>query len=129
MEVMVALGLLITAISASAPLVVRHGRLLTSARHYRLALDELSNQAERLASLDERTLAAELQMLAPSKFIAHRLPGARLMAELTDGEFNRRLVLNLYWNEGERKSIPLKLATWLPTAAGNADGLAEVDEP
>jgi hypothetical protein len=45
LELLVSFSQLITVLSLSATLVVRHGRILTSSRQYRLALDELSNQA------------------------------------------------------------------------------------
>ena len=54
MEMLVAFTLLTSVLALSAPLVVRHGRVLVTARHYRLALEELSNQMERLTALAGR---------------------------------------------------------------------------
>ena len=60
-EVIVALTLLTTTLSVAAPLVVRHGWLLASQRHYRMALDEVSNQMERLSTMQEPTCAPSSQ--------------------------------------------------------------------
>ena len=57
-DLFVAFTLLVAAMSMVAPLVVRHGQLLKSQRNYRLALDELSNQLERLRSAAARATAA-----------------------------------------------------------------------
>src|SRR5882724_7546940 len=81
-EVLVAFTLLSTALSLSLPLVVRHGRLLESCRHYRLALDELSNQLDRLTALPEADAQVALKQLKPSQFIAAKLPGAELSGQL-----------------------------------------------
>jgi len=68
LEVIVAFTLLSSVLAFSTPLVVRHGRLLTSQRDYRLALDELSNELERLTALSNEQLPAAVEQLTPSDF-------------------------------------------------------------
>ena len=82
LDLLVAFTLLVTVISVATPLVVRHGRLLKSHRNYRLALDELSNQLDRLTALPLDELPGAIEQLTPSPFLTERLPGARLSGEL-----------------------------------------------
>src|SRR5690349_8609242 len=81
LEVIVALTLLITVLSMSVSLIVRHGRLLVSQRHYRQALDELSNQMDRVTALPADDVPQTLKQLSPSPFAAARLSAAKLTAE------------------------------------------------
>ena len=69
-EVLVAFTLLTSVLGMSVPLVVRHGRLLISARQHRLAVEELSNQLERLTTLPPGELAAAVTGLKVSEFTA-----------------------------------------------------------
>jgi hypothetical protein len=128
-DLMVSLTLLIAAMSTVTPLVVQHGRILQSQRHYRLALDELSNQLERLTALAPDELPNALQQLAPSSFVAERLSGANISGELAAVEGGKRVTLHITWNEVGRRKRPLTLAAWVftpPRAAANA---AEGVEP
>jgi hypothetical protein len=123
MDMFVSLTLLATAFTVITPLVVRHGRLLESQRHYRVALDELSNQMERLTALPAGQLAGAMRDLAPSPFAAERLPGATLVGELVPAESGSRVVLKMRWNEPGRRDTPLILAGWAfpnSRAAANA---------
>jgi hypothetical protein len=115
LEAMVSLTLLSTVLSVSLPLVVRHGRLLVDQRDYRLALDELTNQLDRLTALPNEELAAELQNLAVSPFTADRLANARLHGELEPAEIGSRLNLRLTW--GGREQHQVSLAGWSIPAA------------
>ncbi|MEX2316008.1 MAG: hypothetical protein WD669_02580 [Pirellulales bacterium] len=105
--------LLTTVLAVATPLVVRHGRLLTAQRDYRVALDELSNQLERLTALPPRELAAELDNLKPSPHTAGRLRGAELRGELQPAEFGQRLTLRLAWDEPQRAKAPVVMAAWI----------------
>ena len=115
-ELLVAFTLLSTTLTVSLPLVVRHGRILTTARHYRLALEEVTNQLERLTLLAGPPLAAELERLRPSDFTAARLPGAELRGKLEPAEIGQRLTLSLVWDEPQRREAPVTLAAWFPPA-------------
>jgi hypothetical protein len=93
----VAFTLLSSVLSLSLPLVVRHGRLLSDGRAYRIALDELSNQMDMLMALQEAEVPAALGRLAPSEFAATRLPGARIVGELAPADIGQRLLLRISW--------------------------------
>lgn len=126
-ELLVSFTLLTAVMGMSVPLVVRHGRLLTSARHYRCALDELTNQAELLSSRPSGEIAGLLKNLSPSEFAKVHLPGAEIKGELSPVENGERLTLRIVWNEVGRRQSPLTLATWIlsnarQTNQSRADG-------
>jgi type II secretory pathway pseudopilin PulG len=112
-EVIVSLSLLVTILSVSAPLVVRHNQLLASHRHYRLALEEASNQLERLAALPESELRAAIANVQPSEFASQYLPGCEMKATLTPEDVGGRLTLRTTWDEPGRRDAPLVLAAWV----------------
>jgi len=112
-EVIVSFTLLSSVLTFATPLVVRHTRLLAAQRHYRLALDELSNQIERLSALGADELPAAVEKLAPSDFVVERLPGAELQGQLQAAEFGQRLTLRLTWDEPQRRAAPLSLSAWI----------------
>jgi hypothetical protein len=122
-EVIVSFTLLSSVLAFATPLVVRHSRLLAGQRHYRLALDELSNQVERLSALPADQVSAAVENLAPSEFAAKHLPGAELHGELAEAEPGQRLTLHLTWDEPQRKSAPLRLTTWIGSESSGADSL------
>jgi hypothetical protein len=112
-EVLVAFTLLASVFACCAPLVFRHGRLLASCRDYRLALDELSDQLDRLSAIDPEQLPTALEQLAPSAHAADRLHRARLSGELQPAEMGQRLTLRLSWDEAQRNAAPVTMATWI----------------
>jgi hypothetical protein len=112
-EALVAFSLLTTAITVSLPLVVRHQRLLETARHYRLALDELSNQIDRLSTMSATDLPAELIHLAPSDFAAQNLPHPVLTSELQPADIGQRLTLRMAWSDAPQQTSHVALAAWL----------------
>jgi hypothetical protein len=114
LELLVAFTLLSTVLTASLPLVVRHQRILATARHYRLALDELSNQLERLTALSAADVPEELERLEPSAFTAERLSGAELTGMFEPADLGQRLTLQLVWDEPQRREAPASLAAWIP---------------
>jgi hypothetical protein len=114
LELIVALTLLCGLLSCSTPLLVKHGRLLNAQRDYRLALDELSNQLERLSALPEKELEDAVKQLTPSSFAKAHLPGAELRGQLDSLDIGRRVVLRLSWDEPQRRQAPVALAAWFP---------------
>src|ERR671919_757535 len=80
LEVTVALTLLVSVLSLSVSLIFRHARLLTDQRHYRQALDELSNQMDRVTALPADDAPQALTQLSPSQFTAARLAAVKLSA-------------------------------------------------
>jgi len=111
-ELVVAATLLIAGLSVVAPLAVRSGRVWQDSRHYRLAVEELSNQLERLTSLDAVDRAAALSELVPSTQVSTALPNPMLSAETLTDENGTRLVLRLTWDR-LGKSTPLTLVGWI----------------
>jgi hypothetical protein len=114
LELLVAFTLMMATLGLSVPLVVRHGRLLTEADHYRIALDELTNQLERLRGLSPAEVSQQLQGLKPSELAAERLVGAKLAGNVESGESGRRVKLRLSWDEPQRREFPVELVAWLP---------------
>src|SRR3954465_14988192 len=82
LEVIVALTLLLSVLSLSVSLIMRHGHLLTAQRHYRQALDELSNQMDGRAALPADEVPQAVKQLSLSQFAAARLSAAKLSADL-----------------------------------------------
>jgi hypothetical protein len=121
LEALVAFTLLSGALTFATPLVVQHSRLLKAQRNYRLALDEVSNQIERLSLLPTDELAGALSQLKPSELIAAKLPGAELSSKLDDLDIGRRLTLRLSWQGPQGIPTTVSLATWvLPASQGRA---------
>lgn len=128
-ELLVAFTLLTALLGAALPLIVRHQQLLASARTYRLALDELSNQLETLAALDSEQLPAALEALAPPPFATERLPGAELNAVLDDAGDQPRLTLSLTWDEPGRRDKPLTLVAWLDPPIQPLEEQSQEEQP
>lgn len=139
-EALVALTLLTSVLGMSVPLVVRHGRLLASARQYRLAVEELTNQLERLAALPPGDLATAVESVQVSEFTAAKLRGAELTGAVVPAELGQRVTLHIVWDEAQRRTAPLSMTAWVvgnespadapPTdAAGSAQVDAEEEQP
>jgi hypothetical protein len=117
-EVLVAFTLLAGIMTISTSLLVKQGRMLQAQREYRLALDELSNQMERLTVLPEDALREAVDSLKPSSTIAERLSGVQLRGELQPAEIGQRVTLRIWWDEPQRSAAPLRLTAWvLPRTA------------
>jgi len=129
LEVLVAFTLLSSVLSLSVPLVVRHGRVLTSARQYRLAIEELSDQLERLTALPEAQRQLALEQLAPSQFAASRLPGAELLGTLEAADLGQRLTLQIVWDEPQRRAAPVTMAAWILPQPSRAAELPAQENP
>jgi hypothetical protein len=121
LEAIVAFTLLSAALTFATPLVVQHSRLLKAQRDYRLALDEVSNQIERLSLLPADELSTALSQLKPSELIAAKLPAAELRGKLDESDIGRRLTLQLSWPALQGSPTTVSLATWvLPVSQGRA---------
>ncbi len=127
-ELIVAASLLVVVTSVVASLTVRSGRLWQDSRHYRLAIDELSNQLERLTSLDEARLATAIAELSPSQQVRDALPNPVLSAETLADEDGTRLVLHLAWDR-LGKSVPVTLVGWVDPLPSSAATTASEETP
>lgn len=115
-EVVVAFTLLSVVLTAATSLVVRHGRLLQVHRDYQVALDEVSNQLERLTALPPGDVPAAVAELKPSTFASEHLPGAELRGTIEPADLGQRVTVELTWDESQGRSTPVTLAAWiLPT--------------
>ncbi len=112
-EVLVAFTLLTTVLSVSAPLLIRNSRLIVAQREYRVALDELSNQLDRVTTLSPNELPAAMDHLAPSDFVTTRLPGAKLSGGLEPSDLGTRLTLKLSWDDPGHRRTPIVLSAWV----------------
>lgn len=127
-ELIVAATLLVAVMSVVASLTVRSGRLWQDSRHYRLAIDELSNHIERLASLDKSRLAIALAKLPLSSQIQASLPNPVLSGESLTDEDGTRLVLHLAWDR-LGKSPPMTLVGWIDPLPTSAESTAKEETP
>jgi hypothetical protein len=94
-EVLVAFTLLTTLLSLSLSSMVRHDRLLKSEQNYRLALDEVSNQLDRLTALPGSELSQAVKELQLTPFTAERLADAKLVGEIAPTDIGQRVTLRL----------------------------------
>lgn len=117
LEAIVAFSLISSVLALSTPLIVAHGRLLKAQRNYRLAMDELVNQVERSSALAAEDLPTAIDKLAPSSLTAQRLPGAMLRGEVHDSAFGKRLTLEIWWDEPNRRAAPLRMTAWIVSNA------------
>ncbi|MFM7521241.1 MAG: hypothetical protein ACKO9B_12300 [Planctomycetota bacterium] len=113
LETVAALAILTVILGSTMPLFVRHLRLLADSRHERIAMEELANRAEVLASLPPEDVAAFVARPPLSDRARRRLPGAVLSARR---EQLGRVVLALSWDAPGRALRPVALAVWLPSA-------------
>jgi hypothetical protein len=125
LEVIVSLTLLGSVLALSTPLIVAHGRLLKTQRNYRLALDELSNQIDRMSVLPLTDLPGAIDEIAPSALAAERLPGAALRGQLAETDFGRRLTLEIWWDEPNRQAAPLRMTAWVMPQTGPSNRTQE----
>lgn len=82
-----------------------------------IAVQELSTQMEKLASLPPARLTAEkLQSLTISESTVSALPDSQLVAKSeADGEFMQRVTLTLTWTNDAGLTVePERLTAWFP---------------
>jgi type II secretory pathway pseudopilin PulG len=122
LEVIAALAVLTVAMASITPLFVRHTRLVAESRRERIALEELANQAERLAVVKSIDLDRHLAALALSPIAAGCLPEPRLTATRGSSPLGEQITLRLAWNSPGRDEKPLTLVTWVaPAEQGRGD--------
>ncbi len=109
--------LVVALLSTVTTFSFRNRRVLKDARHQQLALDEVSNQLERLVGLsdEERLLAiANLKLSDP---LLNALPQAKLTSELLDDGNGKRIELAIHWNPIE-DAVPIRLVGWIEPPLG-----------
>jgi hypothetical protein len=123
LEVVAASSLTVMAVASITPIFARQARLLSESRRERIALEELANQAERIAALPASNLDRHLAALALSPLASRHLPDARLDAVRGDSPLGPTITLRLGWYAPGRVEHPLTLVMW-PAAAGQGRGAA-----
>jgi hypothetical protein len=130
LELLIAFTLLASVIAFATPLAVKHNRLLTAQRNYRVALDELSNQVDRLMLLSDAELREAVTMIRPSEFASQRMPGVKIQGQLEPIDVGQRLTLSLSWDDQPSSVPPISLSAWVvPRAATAAAGQAGRGHP
>lgn len=114
-EALVACSIAVTAITVGGSIQVRGWRMLTDVRQDRLAIDELSNQLQRIRHTPDTELRTALDQLSPSAFIKQNLPEPQLRGRLTEGDHGRQVTVELSWNRPGRRERPLQMSIWRPT--------------
>jgi len=112
LECIVAASILSVAIGTVTMGVFRIGRIWTDTGHYRIALQEVSNQLESLTQLPPAQVQPAIESLAISSQVARSLGDAKLTGELVQDEFGDRVKLELSWREG-RSTRPIRMTAWL----------------
>lgn len=110
-ETIVSFSLLVTVLAITAPLMVRHTRLLADGRAYRCAVDELSNRLTLLSATSPDSLTQAIEGLAAAE-LDGPLANARLNGEVDAIESGYRITLSLTWPDTERKRPDVILVGW-----------------
>ena len=120
-EFVVACSVLGSLMMLVVPSAVRIGRAQQALRQERIAVDEVTNQMERLTELPLDQLKEEMDELTASETAISRLPNPELQGTLEENADGYRLVVEISWNSPGRRRAPLSMATWVyPSAAGDA---------
>ena len=120
-EFVVACTLLSSLMLLIVPSAIRIGRVQQTLHQERIAMDEVTNQLERLTQLPLDQLQQEMEKLTPSELAASRLPNPELRGVLEKPEDGYRLALEISWNSPGRREAPLRIATWIYPASTGED--------
>ena len=110
-ELVVACTLLGSFVAVVVPATVRVGRLQQSLRQERIALDELTNQLDRISLLPIDQISDELETLKASEPTASSLLTPKLSGEMDESQDGYRIVLNITWDGSGRRDAPLAMST------------------
>jgi hypothetical protein len=127
-EVIVAATLLLSMLGLVVPTTMRAARISRDARHYQIAMNELSNQFEYLSCLSETERANALPKLQISDQSRQSLANAHLAASLATGEDGVRITLSINWDRGVNAK-PLQLTGWLSSEVAEASKAQEDTVP
>jgi len=124
LECVVAFTLLSSVLAFMSPLVVKHRRLVNSQRDYRLALDEVTNQLERLMAMKSDDVERAVEQMQASSFVTARLQEAALKGEVrnVEGEsssMKKQVTVSLTWEQ--RPAAPVTLTGWVESKPVKAD--------
>ncbi len=111
-ELVVAAGLLLVAMSFVVQMTYRVDHLWTDAAEHRVAMHELSNQVERLSLLSVDEVSRQLESLEIAANVTTILRDAAVSGELVEDDFGKRLVLRLNWSR-RHAGEPLQMVGWM----------------
>lgn len=121
LELIIAAGLLAAAVGIVATCAVAAQRVQRQQLQHTLAVDELSNQLERLTALPLTSdIDSLLQQLQPSDWAVQRLPGATVTGKRLDDQWGERVELQLQWTRGGNPP-PLVAVAWLRSEISSED--------
>jgi hypothetical protein len=89
-------------------------RVQKDARHYQLAVYELTNQLRRINQIPKDAVDSEISKLALSATIVERIPSAKLQGRIIEDKWGKRVELELSW-ERVGTPEPLRMTTWIST--------------
>lgn len=112
-EVLVAASLVACLAAIVAPLAFRMQRVHLDAVRYRIAVDELRNQADRLTAMSDEARRTAVDAAELSEFAKSKLPDAELTFQSIDDSDGAILMLALLWDRGG-EAVPPRLVVWLP---------------
>ena len=112
-EVVVSAGGLMVVMSCMSALIVRIDSVWKDTGHHRVAMNELSNQIERLTLMSPNEVDAAVSELKPSLLASRTLSDARLSGSVVDDEWGRRVILQIDWRR-KHPGQPMTLTAWLP---------------
>jgi prepilin-type N-terminal cleavage/methylation domain-containing protein len=114
-EVIVSASLLVVVMTFITTLAFRVDQTWKQIAHQRVAMNELSNQLDRLLHLNSDKLDTAIDAIEASSELRQTLPNPRLTAERIDDELGKRVVLRLNWQR-RFPGRPLELIGWLPAS-------------
>ena len=109
-ELVVACSLLVTSISSVAMIAVKTTRLWQGTRHQQIALEELSQEMDRLTHLSPKARLEAITFMEPSKLLTAISPKVTITASWEDEQKNS-IVLQVDWNSAQPKA-PVRLVGW-----------------
>jgi hypothetical protein len=130
-ELLVAATILTAGITFIAQGTVQAKRLMQDMRFHQLALDELTNQLERLTALSSVERESAITDIRPSKAIQSILTDVSVKAEEIRDEDGTRIQMSIQWlrrNPGK----PLVLVGWVrleSTKESSVDPIVEERKP
>lgn len=110
-ELLVAATLLVAGLALVAQGTVQTKRLMQDVRQYNLAIDELSNQLERLTAMGRLERKKAISDLKPSEGIDSILKDVALKAEEFLDDDGNRISISIEWDRGG-PATPLTLVGW-----------------
>lgn len=123
-ELMVAATLVVSGLATIGKLSIASGRMWQQTRHEQVALEELSNQLERLIALPPAQRGDAIAQLKPSALAAGRLPGVTITAQSLEDHAGQRIALQINW-ERSAPAKPLTLVGWFGASSSNSDAPQE----